>query len=40
MIYRQASARRDRSIAQARSAGIAEERDRARSGHEMGIQPS
>ena len=35
-----ASARRDRSIAEALSVGIAEQRDRARSGHETDIQAS
>jgi integrase len=40
MIYQHASARRDRSIAEAMSVGIAEERDRARSWHETDIQAS
>ncbi|WP_154942431.1 integrase [Micromonospora palomenae] len=34
MIYQHATAQRDRGIADALSASIAEERDRARNGHE------
>jgi hypothetical protein len=33
MVYQHATADRDKSIAQALSAGIAKERDRARNGH-------